>query len=216
MTGLPASGKSTFSKNFCSKYKTNSTKKFFDFINFDRTRFIGKLWHTLFYKVILFSPSSKSMKERLSYFKKSTPKYNENHTLDFFVKKISFFKTNYRVVNILKKNIIVNEGISQLLVVFAVEYELRESDFIKLVSDIFKDLDVVKVSYNITVDDCVKSFMLRNRHTTKIDDLEGEELRAFLSSFKFYIDILNYNFKYLMLSRTQTFENNCNMLINEV
>lgn len=215
MAGLPASGKSTFSVKFCSKYKLSS-KKFFDFINFDRTSFIGKSWHTLFYKIIFFSPTSRLMRKRVSHFENNLPKYNENHTLDFFVRKIIFFKTNYKIADFLKQNMIVNEGISQLLVVFAVEFELKESDFIELVNDIFENLHVVRASYNISVADCVKSFTLRNRHTTKIDDLDGEELLFFLSSFKFYIDILNDNFEYLKLSRTRTFEDNCNMLIDEV
>lgn len=212
LCGLPASGKSFFSREFCKVYKEKNEIVFHDFILFDRNSFIGKVWHTLAYSFIRKSNKYKKLINLLTEFAKGKPKLNADHSLSFFAQRIIFLKINYLLAKKLHFNMFVNEGISQSLVVLAVEFSLSNEQFLNLVVSIIPE-SIDCFVYGISIKDCISEFKKRNRHITFIDELEGEQLLDFLNNFKKYLDMLQNNKRFTILRRDNGFDRNYRRVI---
>ncbi|MFT0650353.1 hypothetical protein ACMEOK_14455 [Lactiplantibacillus plantarum] len=218
IAGLPASGKSYFASYFCKTFNSISRGKIIDFIQIDRTTLLGKILHTLFNCFSFFFPFQHQTKKYLAEFTKKRPKYNKAHTLTFFTNRISYIYYIYLIFRIFKLNIIINEGISQVLVTFAVEYNIDEESFRKIVSNILNDLEKVNVTFcvfDISVEKDLKSFKDRNRHVTAIDELKGKELRSFIESYKTFLNIYLTEFHYVKLSRDHSNKSNFSLLMEK-
>lgn len=212
LSGLPASGKSYFSKKFCIEFKKQTDKKMIDFIQWDRTTFFGRVWHTIMYPIIRHTRKYRRLLVLFNDTKKNCPRYNVAHTASFFATRIVFLKFNYWLANYIHLNLLVNEGISQSLVVFAVEFDLSEKQFFYLVDNVLQ-LDNIKFGvYQIQFDQCITSFITRDRHVTMIDELRGAELTLFLTTFNKYLIIYLRNYNFIPLSRNKSFKENFKLL----
>lgn len=212
-SGLPASGKSYFTEEFCLTRVKNHQKKYLDFIKWDRTTFWGRAWHTLMYRLLRLTPTYRKNKRTLKPLIKTIAIYNPAHNLRFFTDRITFLQFNYQLASLFKLNFLVNEGISQILVVLAVEFDLSKTEFIKI-SRFFLRQDLIQlVFYYYSINETMLSFVKRKRHVTKIDELNSDELRAFLISFDKYLHILADSMNSIRLKRTDSFECNYHRLI---
>lgn len=215
LSGLPASGKSYFSDKFNDAFRKNNNQKIINFIEWDRTTFFGRALHTLAYPIIRHTSKYRKLYSILDNYVTNAPQYNEAHTVDFFVTRIIFLRMVYAISNYAHTNLMVNEGISQSLIMFAIEFNLQRNEFIILVNRILKYKYIKYAVYQISLDDCIVSFTRRNRHVTQIDELRGEALYTFLSRFEMYLSICLDILGFISLSRESTFENNFNSLIEE-
>ncbi|KRM94618.1 hypothetical protein [Loigolactobacillus rennini] len=212
-SGLPASGKSYFTEKLCLVCVKNHQKTYLDFIKWDRTTFWGRTWHTLMYRLLRLTPNYRKNKCKLKPLIKTRAIYNSAHNLRFFTDRITFLQFNYQLASLFKINLLVNEGISQILVVLAVEFNLDKTEFI-MITRFFLTQDFIQlVFYNYSVDETMLSFVNRKRHATKIDELNGNGLRLFLISFDKYLHILSDSLNSIRLERTDSFECNYHRLM---
>lgn len=82
LSGLPASGKSFFSKQFSNASRKKDNKKFINFIEWDRTTLLGRACHTLAYPIIRHTNKYKRLSSIMANYVTNNPQYNESHTVD--------------------------------------------------------------------------------------------------------------------------------------
>lgn len=218
-SGLPASGKSTFTSNFHDKYNKSKSHhaKIIDFIVWDRNTFTGKAAHTIMYQVLKCTSFSRLFADFLNeLIGKKKPRFDSNHDIPFFVSRIGYYRFIYTWSKCLRKNLIVNEGISQSIVVLATEYDIDFEQLEKIVQFCFKNLSIYTISYNISTNEAFESFRIRNRHVNKIDNLDDINLVIFLETFDQKLEILSTILKSLRLNRNDGFEKNYDTLLKIV
>lgn len=126
------------------------------------------------------------------------PKYKPV-TINDFIWNISMLGSVYKLS---KGNVYMDEGVVHRVISMCINYEINKERCCKIIESLSYVIKDVKVIFlNVSKDDCLKSIIKRDRHKYSIDELEGEILNTFLSSYEEYCYCVSDTFKFEQINR---------------
>ena len=155
-------------------------------------------------KAAVWMPSSLILKRKIKGALKDIPEQASffPRKKSNYINKLAMLAFGYRWSG---RNVIyVDEGIVHQVVSFAVNYNFPMEKVFGLLDVLRKYMIHTEVIYlNVDLDECLKSIRKRNRHVCDMDELTGEQLRCFLSSYRKYFEAINQKYQYRTIGRDQ-------------
>ena len=132
-------------------------------------------------------------------------RYGINTDERFTVESAAIFAAAYRLMERSEKVYLFDEGLVHTIVKFCAEFHLPESVFLEMMAACgpFDELSRIVVHNRISVDDCVRSIQMRNRHICAFDELPEEKLRELLEQYAGLNACYAARYPVLTVSRTE-------------
>lgn len=189
--GIPGAGKTSFVNKIIKSNK--ESLKIYNITDLTRNNFFYKLiYKFLFFSFSIFYKKHRKyigIKKILSDYQVCKPKYSDAD-IDYYIKTIIFQLYLSNFFSKFKNIFVFDEGIPQQIANLGVNFSLTDDDTINILNYIDSQYRLLTIYYFCEIDVSVSSIKNRNRHVTKIDYLEGEDLISFLNKYKHYTDLL--------------------------
>lgn len=189
--GLPGAGKSTMIQKLTGGSSTSISS----------IKGVKKVFIHLIKKIAVYLPSSMGYKSKMHIIMKpykNKPQYI-NRTKLYHYNSIVLVSFGYRH---LRGNVYMDEGLIHRIISMAVNYGVSDQDLFALIDLFDSVMKKVKSFYlNVSLDDCLQAISFRNRHECEMDELNEDQLLAYLRAYEHCCRIICNKYQHVIITR---------------
>ncbi|MCD8221087.1 MAG: hypothetical protein LUD07_02635 [Clostridiales bacterium] len=214
LLGIPGSGK-TFLSSELECQLSKERKKCCNLIERSRNDFRYKVLFRLYKGYVRINPTYKNIKKTLCDCVKNYADMNAKYNtckIDTYLNAIVLDTFLYRSYGKKRGLYVLDEGIAQQCANIITNFSVKPD----VISSIFESLNFnpTVVYLECGVEISYSSIKERNRHVCYIDELDGEQLEEFLSSYKNACDQVGQRISKMTLNRNEDVSHNVNAIRN--
>ena len=102
----------------------------------------------------------------------------------------------------LRGNVYMDEGLIHRIISMAVNYGVSDQDLFALIDLFDSVMKKVRSFYlNVSLDDCLQAISLRNRHECEMDELNEDQLLAYLRAYEHCCGIICNKYQHVIITR---------------
>lgn len=156
-------------------------------------------------KVSVITPYAITKRRQISKIKiRNTEAVYLDISMSYKINNILMLAYGYKRLN--SKNVFMDEGLIHRIIGLAVNHQLSEQQLTELIN-VFNDVLPARIYYlDVGLDECFNSIKRRNRHVSKMDELNNDELVLFLKDYEKYCNYICENYGHIRISRGDTEE----------